>query len=344
MIMQQVFRLAGIFFLMSMFPLHVEGQCTEFTGTSEAGYVSHSGSTAFTTGGTCQGDGNLITLFQQGDGFTYGPAGSSGTVSLSGFSKQLFLDPTVTIAFRNSPNGSNISSEQFQIAKTCNTHTTTASISAGQYVNVTFTDVQGAYVYFDQACIGGSNPLPVELTSFRAFVRNDHVALKWTTESELNNYGFEVQKRKGDGIWEPIGFVQGAGTSSTPLHYSFGDKTPLKSVTTYRLKQVDRDGTTTFSEEVTVQPLTVDITGLQVYPNPLLTEGHLSFELSETQSVSIAVYDLTGRMVHRIANAEQMDAGCAFIPFSVSGLNPGQYTVAVYTAGDMRTVRISKLH
>ena len=342
MMMKRLFCLASVLCLICVFPLRMEGQCTEFTGTSEAGYVSHCGSTAFTVGGACQGDGNLIALYQKDDGFTYGPAGSSGCVSLSGFSKKMFTDPTVTVSFRNSPNGSNVSSEQFQIGS-CNTHTTTASISAGQYVNVTFTDVQGAYVYFDQACIGGSNPLPVELTSFHAFARSNHVELKWTTLTELNNYGFEVQKRQDDGIWEPIGFVQGAGTSSTPLHYSFDDATPLEAATTYRLKQVDRDGTTAFSEMVTVQPLTADITGLQAYPNPLRGEGHLSFELSDPQNVSIAVYDLSGRMLRRIASGVHMDAGRAFIPFSVSDLNPGQYAVAVYTVAGMRTVRISKL-
>lgn len=340
MIMKKVFSISCILCLMSVFPWLAEGQCTEFTSSEPPVSSSGSVNVGVSVTPSCNGDGNFIRIQDSGN-FLYGPAGASGTVTFHGYG----IDgPVMYIEIWSDANAPKRSGRAtFTMGTACTTYSPTVSIVPGQYVYVSTGLFSTGTVLFDKACIGGSNPLPVELTSFRAFVRNDHVELKWTTATELNNYGFEVQKRKGDGIWEPIGFVQGAGTSSTPLHYSFGDETPLKSVTTYRLKQVDRDGTTTFSEEVTVQPLTADITGLQAYPNPLLNEGHLSFELSETQTVSIAVYDLSGRMVRRIADAEQMDAGRAFIPLSASGLNPGQYTVAVYTASGMRTVRISKL-
>ena len=110
----------------------------------------------------------------------------------------------------------------------------------------------------------GSVPLPVELTSFTAAAGSGAIELRWTTATEVNNYGFEVQRTAtptqpspyqgegkgggagglggGGGEWNPIGFVSGSGTSNVPHSYSFIDNSPLFGTNSYRLKQIDRDG------------------------------------------------------------------------------------------------------
>lgn len=95
------------------------------------------------------------------------------------------------------------------------------------------------------------SPLPVELTSFSASVDGSLILLEWETATEINNYGFEIQKldiENLDSTWSPIGFVQGNGTTNCPKQYSFTDEIDFSiEKVTYRLKQIDNDGKTAFS-------------------------------------------------------------------------------------------------
>ncbi|HAP35443.1 MAG TPA: hypothetical protein DCQ28_05680, partial [Bacteroidetes bacterium] len=100
---------------------------------------------------------------------------------------------------------------------------------------------------------GSVDPMPVELTSFTAIAKEKNVELKWNTATEVNNYGFEIEKKRmkdelGNMNWEKIGFVEGNGTTNAPKNYSFTDKSAAGKIS-YRLKQIDRDGKFEYSQE-----------------------------------------------------------------------------------------------
>ena len=102
--------------------------------------------------------------------------------------------------------------------------------------------------------------LPIQLSSFTATpLTGGQVRLDWTTLSEMNNYGFEIQrKRNGETEFQtvPLSFVPGHGTTIDPHSYSFTDTTVAAGQWWYRLKQIDLDGTIHFGPEVTVDVLT----------------------------------------------------------------------------------------
>ncbi|MCF8241182.1 MAG: hypothetical protein K9J16_07330, partial [Melioribacteraceae bacterium] len=126
----------------------------------------------------------------------------------------------------------------------------------------------------------GTQALPVELTSFTAYASANQVNLKWATATEVNNYGFEVERAvespassktdyAGTG-WEKIGFVEGAGNSNSPVEYNYIDKSVSNAGTyLYRLKQVDLDGAFEYSDEIEVTFAAPNKYQLeQNYPNP----------------------------------------------------------------------------
>ncbi|MEW6195816.1 MAG: hypothetical protein AB1521_11740 [Bacteroidota bacterium] len=144
-----------------------------------------------------------------------------------------------------------------------------------------------------------NQPLPVELTSLIAFVQNKIVILNWQTATEINNYGFDVQRlnpplsslpgveKKG---WVKIGFVEGHGNSNSPKEYSFEDKNPHEGSSRYRLKQIDLDGTYEYSQIVEVNfGGYVNFILDQNYPNP--------FNPSTTIEYSIPTVETTRRVV-----------------------------------------------
>ncbi|WP_457651966.1 T9SS type A sorting domain-containing protein [Rhodocaloribacter sp.] len=146
---------------------------------------------------------------------------------------------------------------------------------------------------------GGTNDaaLPVELASFEAALDGNVAVLKWRTSSESNNAGFEVQVKRGE-AFEALGFVNGGGTTTEARSYEFrtGSLAPGRYV--FRLKQLDFDGTITFSPEV---ELTVETPGAyqlsEVYPNPFNPRASLTLAVAQAQEVTVALYDVQGRRV-----------------------------------------------
>jgi hypothetical protein len=168
-------------------------------------------------------------------------------------------------------------------------------------------------------------PLPVELSSFAAKIADDKVELDWTTESEVNNYGFDVERKADDNKWILLGFVAGNGNTNTPKSYYFVDNSLSGgSNFYYRLKQIDTDGNFEYSEIVEVE-LVIDNFALhQNFPNPFNPTTKIEFRIVDFGFVSLKVYDVLGNEVATIVN-EEKNRGVYSIDFYANILASGIY-------------------
>ncbi len=194
---------------------------------------------------------------------------------------------------------------------------------------------------FDNIAINAA--LPVELISFSASILNNLVLLNWATATEINNYGFEIERSnptisditpsrgEGKSVWVKIGFVNGHGNSNSPKSYSFIDERPSPNGASYRLKQIDFDGTFEYSKviEVTAELPSGYVLG-QNYPNPFNPETTISFQLPEVQFVNLTIYDMLGKKVEELVN-DQLEPGFHSVFFNGSDLSSGTYLYRLET-------------
>lgn len=148
----------------------------------------------------------------------------------------------------------------------------------------------------------GTVPLPVALTAFTAQAQGTAVHLAWTTASELNNAGFTVERSVEGQVFGPVGTVPGAGTSSTPHTYHLADTQLPYGATAlyYRLRQLDENGTVTYSPVRTVQLARVAAASqLQAYPNPAREAVRIKL-LGPAATAPLEVYDATGRLLRTL--------------------------------------------
>jgi len=151
--------------------------------------------------------------------------------------------------------------------------------------------------------------VPVELATFAAEVKGQDVHLRWVTSTESNNLGFEVQRRLAQGEFQKIAFVTGSGTTSQWRNYSHVDRTLEIGTYFYRLKQIDTDGSFTYSSEIKVVMSAPREFALQDnYPNPFRGQTQIRFQLPQTEDVQLVIYNLLGREVKRLAN-QKLNAG-----------------------------------
>ena len=165
---------------------------------------------------------------------------------------------------------------------------------------------------------GACSALPVELASFTAGILGDEVNLHWKTQTEINNYGFEIQRENTSGNsfagnvhndWTRIGFVKGAGNSNSPKHYSFTDQPTGGTSFSYRLKQIDNNGKYKYYDAIAVTiNLSQKIKLMNNYPNPFNPSTAIKFYLPKNETVTIKIYDVLGKVVKTLVN-NQTDAG-----------------------------------
>ena len=194
---------------------------------------------------------------------------------------------------------------------------------------LTFLDTQ----YFQQGAFWifgldrNSPALPVELTAFDGRVNGGEIVLTWETASESNNAGFEVQQYEED-TWQNIGFVEGNGTTSDAHTYSFSLNVSTPGSHSFRLKQVDFDGTTEYSDVVEVS---VHVEGSHHvsagFPNPFNPQTHFSLVVPESQHVRVAAYNVIGQEV-ALLHDDLLDAEKNYsIRFEAGPLPSGYYIV-----------------
>lgn len=195
---------------------------------------------------------------------------------------------------------------------------------------------------------GDASALPVELSSFTAEVFDNTVVLNWQTATEVNNYGFEIERQNPplnplpggeEKEWVVLGFLPGHGNSNSPKEYQFVDEYPLSGELQYRLKQIDTDGS--FEYYGTILEVNLSITGIaeeilpadyslsQNYPNPFNPTTTIKYGLPEESSVKIIVYNLLGEAV-TILTDEVKKSGYYEDEFKASNLASGTYFFSIY--------------
>jgi len=206
--------------------------------------------------------------------------------------------------------------------------------------------ISGITSFSDFTMAKSETALPVELTSFTASVRNNSVLLNWTTATELNNYGFEIERTAQTSMasvlnetkWEKIGFVVGSGNSNSPKSYSFTDGSLIGgSKFKYRLKQIDNDGKFNYSHEINVEVVPTEFDLTQNYPNPFNPSTKIRYSIPDlgpglAQTV-LKVYDILGNEVATLVN-EEKPAGVYEVEYNASNLSSGIYFYRITIQSD----------
>lgn len=224
-----------------------------------------------------------------------------------------------------------------------------------------YTATSSNFTSFSEFGVGSEGALPVELTSFTASLSGHVAILNWQTATEINNYGFEVQKsvvssQNSEESWENIGFVQGHGTTNSPKDYEFTDsELPDADEVSYRLKQIDNDGAFAYSKIVTVDLTTITSIDddifyqfelMQNYPNPFNPSTTIRFTVANvgisrdlSLQTNLTVYNSLGQQVATLVN-EQKPPGNYEITFDANKLASGIYFYRLSTGNFIQTKKM----
>ncbi len=182
-------------------------------------------------------------------------------------------------------------------------------------------------------CLGA---LPVLISSFTAAVENNRdIKMFWTTTMEINNKGFEIERKQNADEWINAGWVAGSGNSNVPVNYFFSDNKLNAGKYSYRLKQIDYNGNFEYhalSNDVLIsQPNEFSLS--QSYPNPSNPVSKIDFQLPFAGNVTIKVFDITGREVAKLID-ENKEAGFYSVTFDGNNLASGVYFYRIQAEGE----------
>jgi trimeric autotransporter adhesin len=188
-----------------------------------------------------------------------------------------------------------------QFSEVTPTTTYSSSVSIGTTSNIFYktTDYAFTAAFTGFSGFGGGKPggpLPVSWLTFTGFYKNNAVELEWRTATELNNKGFEVERSADGAQFESIGFVNGNGTTNEAHTYTFEDAKPHQPLTYYRLRQIDFDGKTDYSQTIVLKNKTAQ-NGIVFYPNPAQNELNIQSDSPTT----IKIIDAVGKLLQTIA-------------------------------------------
>ncbi|MBI5727071.1 MAG: T9SS type A sorting domain-containing protein [Ignavibacteriales bacterium] len=280
---------------------------------------------------------------------TYVVSASAGTVSTNGVNVFVSYDSDGkwTVKWLS---GAKMSESTVSVT----TNYTTGSVTSGA-ADETFTGTSykycgwiwnhstsaSAYSYWDNLGFGMNGVLPVELSNFGSKIISGKVNLNWSTATEINNVGFNVQRSSDKLNWKNLGFVEGAGNSNSTRHYSFIDNNAQVGTYYYRLKQTDNDGSVKFYNAIEVKVNTPDNFSLnQNYPNPFNPGTTISYAVPMDTKVELNVYSLTGQLVKTLVNQVQT-AGYYSVPFNAGDLSSGLYIYQLRAGGILQTRKMT---
>jgi hypothetical protein len=171
--------------------------------------------------------------------------------------------------------------------------------------------------------VASTDPVPVELSAFNADILNNSVLLQWRTETEIDNYGFEVQRayNVSGSEWETISFIQGKGTVYSPQSYSYNDtEVKTNGKVNYRLKQIDNSGTFEFSDIVTIEMAINNFEIYQNFPNPFNPSTKISYYLPFEAAVTISIFNIQGEKIAEYSESS-LSGGTHSFDFNSNQLN-----------------------
>jgi hypothetical protein len=189
-----------------------------------------------------------------------------------------------------------------------------------------------------------NSALPVELASFTAQTYSSRVELVWKTATEVNNYGFEIERRAPGGAhlaWIKTGFVEGNGTTNSPKNYSYTDNNLKTGKYVYRLKQIDRDGKFKYSQEVefAVGDVPSEFKLMQNYPNPFNPSTRIEFIVPENGRATLKIYDVVGRELETLVS-EQKKPGSYSVQWDASNHSSGMYFARLSSGGKSQVKKL----
>ncbi|HMQ67906.1 MAG TPA: T9SS type A sorting domain-containing protein [Ignavibacteria bacterium] len=186
--------------------------------------------------------------------------------------------------------------------------------------------------------------LPVELASFTSLINLNSVSLNWSTSSEVNNNGFDIERKSANenSNWNKVAFVDGKGNSEELVNYSYTDKNLEIGKYNYRLKQIDFNGNFKYYdlENEVVVGIPVQFELSQNYPNPFNPTTKINFTLPADTKVSLSIYDVSGRLVSTLINNEFKQANYYSVSFNGANLSSGTYFYSIRTDNNNETKKM----
>lgn len=296
------------------------------------------------------------------DNFIPSDSTAKGLGSFSSLTNQRVNDPypdCVTPAYWNQGSGT-LSAALIPVTESGNGDSCVAVSYVGTYYNVFY----GTNVYYGYVASGSlyaptgilfqtvnnwvnstSGVLPVTLKSFTSSVNKNSVELKWTTISETNNSGFDIERKNlNEGTWNLISNVKGVGNSNSEKNYSYGDNNLQSGKYSYRIKQIDFNGNYQYYNlqgDVTVGVPSKYELG-QNYPNPFNPSTRINFDLPLDSKVSMIIYDVTGREIKRLISNEIRQAGYYTVELNGSSLSSGVYFYRINAEGSGKSFIMTK--
>jgi hypothetical protein len=166
-----------------------------------------------------------------------------------------------------------------------------------------------------------NSAMPVTWLSFSGLMKNKVVELNWETANEQQNYLFEVEKSANAKSFERIGSVKGNGSTTQSNQYQFVDSQPFEDISYYRLKQIDFDGTFSYSKTIAVvnSDLIEENSSLVVYPNPVKDQFQIKFS-DESIAEEVQIYSVFGQLISIEKNKQIID---------ISGLSTAPYLLQI---------------
>ncbi|MFA6597262.1 MAG: ice-binding family protein [Ignavibacteriaceae bacterium] len=276
--------------------------------------------------------------------YSSGTFGINGTLTLTGVASDIFIFQTTTtlitgtaciVTMGGTALASNVYWQVGSAAEIAGDFK--GNILAQSYITVTNASatIDGRSLALTAVTLGGTSVLPVELTSFTAALNNNAVELNWNTATEVNNYGFEVQRSETQNYnWAKVGFVNGAGNSNSPKNYSFVDKPASYGSYAYRLKQLDNDGKHTYSDVIEVNAAGQIPNGFllnQNYPNPFNPSTQIQFGVSKNTYATLTVFNVLGVKVSTLFNGNAIAGQIYNVTLSGDNLASGIYYYKLQT-------------
>ena len=256
-------------------------------------------------------------------------ANGSYTTSFGGFGLSSEKSGTGATLYVTTGTGASVANSVIKLTDDAG-YNATINITTGNNVTL-FTAATGTIIK-GIAFAPALTPTPVVLTSFTAVTQKVSAQLKWNTATEVNNFGFEIERRtinsqqSAIGSWQKIGFVAGAGTSNSSHDYLYSDNTVAAGSFAYRLKQIDMNGSFKYSQETQVTIEAPKVFSLnQNYPNPFNPSTTIEFTIPSDGKVTLKVFDLLGRQVATLFDGMTNSGEIQRVVFDASMFPSGVY-------------------